>query len=63
MGETTNRRTFTDEQRRAMAEYQRRYRREHPDAARRWRDSYILRRAAKLQAEARAVDGDNDGGH
>lgn len=64
MGETTtSKRTYTDEQRRARAEYMRRYRREHPDAARRWRDSYILRRAEKLRAEAEAVDGDNCGGH
>jgi hypothetical protein len=64
MGETTtSKRTYTDEQRRARAEYQRRYRRDHPDAARRWRDGYILRRAAKLQAEGATVDGGSGGGH
>lgn len=64
MGETTtSKRTYTDEQRRARAEYQRRYRRDHPDATRRWRDGYILRAAAKLQAEGATVDGGSGGGH
>lgn len=45
------RRTYTDEQRARNAAYLRRYRAEHPDTARRWRDAYILRRAEKLRAQ------------
>lgn len=31
--------------------YQREYRRTHPDKARAWRDTYILRKAARIMAE------------
>lgn len=31
-------------------EYQRRYREEHPEKVKQWRDNYIRRRAAKLAA-------------
>lgn len=60
------RRTYTDEQRARNAEYLRRYRAEHPDAARRWRETYILRKAEKLRAQAEAeaaLDGGSGGGH
>lgn len=46
------RRTYTDAQRQHMREYMRAYRAAHPEKTRAWRDAYILRRAAKLQAQA-----------
>lgn len=47
-----SKRQFTPEQRQHQAQYLRLYRAAHPDKVRAWRDNYILRRAAKLQAEA-----------
>lgn len=52
MATNTTRRIFTPEQRALQAAYLRRYRAEHPDKVRAWRDGYILRKAARLQAEA-----------
>ena len=51
----------TDEQRKRNAAYLRRYRREHPEKCRIWRDSYILRRAERLRA-AQAAGGVEHGG-
>lgn len=44
-------RTLTDEQRARNAAYLREYRLHNPDKVRKWRDNYVLRRAARLQAE------------
>lgn len=56
MAETrsTQKRTLTPEQRQRNNEYVKRYRHAHPEKVAQWRDSYILRRAARLQAEAEA---------
>lgn len=54
---TSRKRTYTPEQRAAQAAYLRRYRAAHPDAVRRWRDTYTLRRAARLQAQAESEGG------
>ena len=54
---TSTKRRFTPEQLAHRAEYQRRYRREHPEASRRWWRSYVLRKAARLQAEAETEGG------
>lgn len=59
---TRTRRTRTPEQRERLNAYQRRYRAEHPDATRAWRDAYVLRRAAKLQAEMNQNGGAERGG-
>lgn len=58
---TSTKRRFTPEQLAHRAEYQRRYRREHPEASRRWWRSYVLRKAARLQAEAEAEGGADRG--
>lgn len=50
---TTRKRTLAPEQRQRSNEYIKRYRHAHPERVRAWRDAYILRRAEKLQAEAR----------
>jgi len=55
MATTATRRTrkpMTDEQRRKWNEYNRKYRHEHPERVAAWTNNYILRKAAKLQAEA-----------
>lgn len=49
---TRRKRTYTPEQLAHKREYLREYRKLHPDTCKRWRDAYILRRAARLQAEA-----------
>jgi hypothetical protein len=41
---------MTDEQRKAYNDYQRRYRAENKDKARKWQQDYIIRKAAKLIA-------------
>lgn len=60
---TSRKRTYTPEQRAAQAAYLRQYRAAHPDAVRRWRDAYTLRRAARLQADAEARGGADRGGN
>lgn len=57
-----NKRTYTPDQLARRAEYLRRYRAEHPDKVRAWRDAYILRRAARLQAEAAEAEGGREHG-
>lgn len=57
---TARRYPRTDEQRERFNAYLRKYRAEHPDAVKRWRDTYIKNRAAKLLA-AEQVAGDPDG--
>lgn len=42
----------TDAKREQYNAYQREYRRRNPDKARQWRDAYIMRKAARLAAEA-----------
>lgn len=49
------RKPLTPEQRRRNAERQREARRREPERFKRYRDSYILRRAARLQAELDAA--------
>lgn len=61
MAEMTKR-TYTDEQRQRNAAYLREYRKRNPDKVRAWRDRYVLKRAAKLQAEAEAERGGADCG-
>lgn len=56
-------RTYTDEQRERNAARLREYRKARPDKVRAWRDAYILRRAARLQAEAEARGGADCGGN
>lgn len=51
-GSQGRQRARTDEQREAYNAYQRRYRAEHRDKARQWQTNYIIRRAARLAAEA-----------
>ncbi len=51
-GSQGRRRARTVEQREAYNAYQRRYRAEHRDKARQWQTNYIIRRAARLAAEA-----------
>lgn len=48
---STYRRPVSDEARERANAYLRRYRAEHPERVRKWRDDYILRRAARIQAE------------
>lgn len=57
---TRARRPLTAEQRARRAEYLRNYRKTHPDKARNWYNTYVLRRAARLRDDA-AKDGDQDG--
>lgn len=45
-------RVYTDEQRQRNREYLRAYRAAHPERVKAWRDAYIVRRAARLRAEA-----------
>lgn len=52
----------TEEQRARFNAYQRDYRRRNPDKARAWRESYIIRKAARLAAARAALGGDLDGG-
>ena len=47
---STYRRPATDEAREKRNAYMRRYRAEHPDKTRAWRQSYIKRAAARLAA-------------
>lgn len=49
------RKPLTPEQRRRNAERQREARRREPERFKRYRDDYILRRAARLQAELDAA--------
>ncbi len=62
MTNTSTKRRYTPKQLAHKAEYLRGYRKEHPDAVRRWREAYILRKAAKLQAEIDARGGADCGG-
>jgi hypothetical protein len=54
-------RQMTDEQRERWNAYSRKYRAEHPEKVRRWRQDYILRKASALAA-AQAAGGDDRGG-
>lgn len=55
MSRSTSTSTRTDDERRQRnAEYLRRYRAANPERVRAWRRAYILRAAARLQAEAEA---------
>lgn len=47
-----------EQQRAAWAAYMRRYRAEHPERAKLWRERWILRTAAKLQAQAEGAHDD-----
>lgn len=49
-------RVYSDEQRQRNREYLRAYRAAHPDKVKAWRDAYIVRRAARLRAEAETRD-------
>lgn len=51
-GSQGRQRARTDEQREAYNAYQRAYRRRNPDKARQWQRDYIIRKAARLVAEA-----------
>ena len=53
---TNTKRRLPREQLDRKAAYLRKYRAEHPDAQRRWREAYILRKAARLQAEREAAE-------
>jgi len=48
-------------------EYQRTYRQRNPEKVRKWRDTYIIKKAARLQAEAQqaaeAAPDAQEGGH
>lgn len=57
---TTYRRPATEDAREKRNAYMRRYRAEHPDKARTWRQNYIKRAAAKL--EARPISPEAKGG-
>ena len=59
---TTYRRPATDEAREKANAYRRRYRQENPERVKRWRDDYIMRRAARLMAEQAAAAASGDGG-
>lgn len=45
------RKPMTDEQRHKWNEYNRNYRKAHPEKVRNWQDNYIIRKAEKLKAE------------
>lgn len=49
-------RVMSNEARARYNAYQRDYRRRNPDKTRRWRDAYIIRRAARLAAEQAGGD-------
>lgn len=49
------RKPMTDEQRKHWNEYNRNYRREHPERVAAWTANYIMRKAAKLQAAGGGV--------
>ena len=53
---TNTKRRLPREQLDRKAAYLRKYRAEHPGAQRRWREAYILRKAARLQAEREAAE-------
>lgn len=57
---TTSTRT-DDERRQRNREYLRAYRAKNPERVRQWRHNYILRAAARLQAEAEARGGAEHG--
>ena len=57
----STKRRYTPEQLAHRAEYLRRYRAAHPEASKRWRRNYILRAAARMQAEAEAEGGADRG--
>ena len=61
-GAIKKRRVLTPEQRRRNAERLREARRAEPERFKAYRDNYILRRAAKLQAEGRGAGAVNGGG-
>lgn len=52
MAAAQKKRTWTDEQRQRYNAYQRDYRRRNPDKTHKWQRDYILRKAARLKAEA-----------
>ena len=56
---TTYRRPATDEAREKANAYRRRYRQENPERVKRWRNDYIMRKAARLMAEQAADRGDD----
>lgn len=61
MSENRNgKRVMSQEQRERWNKYMREYRKNHPEAVKRWNDAYTLRRAAKLQAQA---GGSTNGGN
>lgn len=62
MDNTSTKRRYTPDQMAQRAAYLRKYRAEHPDATRRWREDYILRKATKLQAERKAREAAEHGG-
>lgn len=43
-------------------EYQRRYRETHPAAVKKWRETYIIRKAARLIEQQQNADGEHDAG-
>lgn len=49
---TDTKRVVSPEQRARQAEYLRRYRHEHPERVKAWRRTYILKAAARMQAES-----------
>lgn len=53
---TTKKRTLTPEQKARNAERLRRFRAENPDKCREYRRRYIIKAAARLEAEAAAAD-------
>ena len=55
-------RVLTPEQRERNASYLRAYRARNPERVRAWRNNYILRKAARLLAEAEQAEGDGNGG-
>ena len=59
---STYRKPATEAARQHAKEYQRRYRQENPDRVKKWRDNYILRKAAQLMAEAEQDTANADGG-
>lgn len=58
---TTYRKPATDAAREKANAYRRRYRKENPERVKRWREGYIMRKAARLMAEQAAAAGDDPG--
>lgn len=59
---STYRRPATDAARLHANAYHREYRRTHPDKVKRWRESYIMRAAARLAAQAQTPSDEQKGG-